>query len=193
MGNNESNGIPPLTNEEIANYEKTTHFNRDEILKLHDRFKYIAQSQIRDGVVDIGEFQSALGLESRGFAQHLFKAFDKDNSFTLEFTEFICSLSAMCPKAPLDEKGRFIFQIYDKNGNGDISKEEFHEILNFSLGENGSVHLSKEKIDEAVETTFKKYDINKDETISLDEFLKAVNQNPAYVSCVSLNYRALME
>lgn len=193
MGNNQSNGIPPLTNEEIAEFVKTTHFDDNEVRKLHNRFKVIAQSQIRDGVVDIGEFQQALGLESRGFAQHLFKAFDKDSSLTLEFREFIHCLSSMSPKATLNEKGKFIFNVYDKNNSGDISKEEFREILQFSLGENRSVHLTPDQIDQAVKTTFDKFDKDNSNGITLDEFIKAINSNPAIVNCVSLNYSVLME
>lgn len=192
MGNNQSGNEPQLTNEEINECVKTSHFNEDEVKKLHKRFKIIAQSQIRDGVVDIGEFQQALGIESRGFAQHLFKAFDKDTSFTLEFREFVNSLSAMSPKANLDEKGKFVFKVYDKNNNGDISKEEFREILQFSLGENRSVHLPPEKIEQVVQNTFKKFDFDKSGGITLNEFLKAVNQNPSIVNCVSLNYDVLM-
>ena len=167
MGNNQSNNEPQLTDEELQEYVKSSHFNENEVRTLHKRFKVIAQSQIRDGVVDIGEFQQALGIESRGFAQHLFKAFDKDSSLTLEFREFVKSLSAMCPKATLDEKGKFVFNVYDKNNNGDISKEEFREILQFSLGENRSVHLTQEQINQAVENTFKQYDVDKSNGIQL--------------------------
>ena len=191
MGNNQSNE-PVLTNEEIQECIKISHFNEEEVKKLHNKFKIIAQSQIRDGVVDMGEFQQALGVESRGFAQHLFKAFDKDQTLTLEFREFVHSLSALCPKANLDEKGRFVFGVYDKNNSGDISKAEFREILQFSLGENRSVHMSADKVDQIVENTFKQFDSDGSAGITLQEFLKAVNQNPSIVNCVSLNYDVLM-
>ena len=44
MGNNQSGNEPQLTNEEISECVKTTHFNEDEVKKLHKRFKIIAQS-----------------------------------------------------------------------------------------------------------------------------------------------------
>lgn len=191
MGNNQSTSLK-LSDDELNEAVKTSHFNEDEVKVLFKRFKVIAESQIRDGVIDMGEFQQALGVESRGFAQRLFKAFDKDSTLSLEFLEFVHSLSAMCPKATLDEKAKFIFNVYDTNSSGDISKEELREILQFSLAENQSVHLSQDQIDQVIHNTFKKCDADGSGGVTVEEFLKAVNQNPAIVNCVSLNYDVLM-
>lgn len=193
MGNNNSKqAMPKLTNEMIAECIKISHFNEDEVKKLYKRFEIIAQSQIHDGVVDIGEFQQALGIESRGFAHRIFNAFDKNSSLTIEFKEFVNSLSVMCPKATVDEKAKFIFKVYDKNGDGDITKEELSEILEFSLSENKAVHLTPQQIEQVVNSTFKQFDNDKSGAITLDEFLKAANQNPSILNCVSLNYNTLM-
>lgn len=191
MGNNQSQETP-LSNEEISECVKTSHFDEDEIKKLHKKFKIIAESQIRDGIINMGEFQQALGVESRGFAERLFNAFDKDKTMTLEFKEFVHSLSAMCPKANLDEKARFIFNVYDNNKSGDISRDELREILQYSLAENKSVHLSQQQIDQVIHNTFSKCDADGSGGVTLQEFLKAVNQNPSIVNCVSLNYEVLM-
>lgn len=192
MGNNQSQGDLILTDEELNESVKTSHFDEGEVRKLFKRFKIIAESQIRDGIINMGEFQEALGVESRGFAQRLFKAFDKDSTMSLDFLEFVHSLSALYPKATLDEKARFIFKVYDTNNSGDISRDELREILQFSLGENKSVHLTQEQIDEVIQNTFKKCDADNSGGVTLNEFLKAVNQNPAIVNCVSLNYDVLM-
>lgn len=193
MGNNQSADDLKLTDEELNEAVKTSHFDEGEVRKLFTRFKIIAESQIRDGIINMGEFQQALGVESRGFAQRLFKAFDKDSTLSLEFLEFVHSLSAMCPKATLDEKAKFIFNVYDTNSSGDISREELREILQFSLGENKSVHLTQEQIEQVIQNTFKKCDSDGSGGVTVAEFLKAVNQNPAIVNCVSLNYDVLME
>lgn len=193
MGNNQSADDLKLTDEELNEAVKTSHFDEEEVRKLFKRFKIIAESQIRDGIINMGEFQQALGVESRGFAQRLFKAFDKDSTLSLEFLEFVHSLSAMCPKATLDEKAKFIFNVYDTNSSGDISREELREILQFSLGENKSVHLTQEQIEQVIQNTFKKCDADSSGGVTVAEFLKAVKQNPSIVNCVSLNYDVLME
>lgn len=194
MGNqNSKQTTPKLTNEEIARCVESSHFNEEEIRKLFKRYEIIAQSQKHDGVVDIGEFQQALGIESRGFAHRIFNAFDKNTSLSIDFKEFVNSLSAMCPKATIDEKAKFIFKVYDSNGDGDITKAELREILEFSLSENKSVHLSPQQIDQAVDGTFKQYDRDQSGGITIDEFIKAANKNPSILNCVSLNYNTLME
>lgn len=193
MGNNSSQStMPKLSKEMIDQCISISHFNEDEIQKLYTRFEIIAQSQIRDGIVDINEFQQALGIESRGFANRIFNAFDKNSSMTIEFKEFVHALSCMSPKATLEEKGRFIFKVYDQNSDGDITKPELREITEFSLAENKTVHISSEQIEEIINEIFEKFDSDKSGGITIDEFLKAANKNPSILNCVTLNYKTLM-
>ncbi|OHT02453.1 Calcineurin B-like protein 2 [Tritrichomonas foetus] len=192
MGNNESKQKPGLSDEEATRISKQTHFSPDEVKILYKRFLLIESTHIVDQQIDITEFQTALGLVSKGFALRIFTAFDKNGSKNITFDEFTHCLSVLCPKASLSEKATFCFEIYDNDKNGTISRQELKEVLEFSLAESNSVHVSPQQIDQIVDQTFKQVDSDNSGGITLQEFLKAANNNPSILNCVTLNYDTLM-
>lgn len=87
--------------------------SEDEIKKLHAHFKKISTSIQNDGVIDLAEFQQALGLKNSAFAERLFAVFDKNKDAVINFREFVSGLSVFCAKGTLDEK------LQVKNGEGE--------------------------------------------------------------------------
>ncbi len=77
-------------------------------------------------------------------------------------------MSVFCPSASLAEKLRFSFEIYDKNRDGSIAKEELQEMLQSTLVDS-STGLSKQQVAALIEATFLEADTNGDGEISFEE------------------------
>lgn len=181
-----------MKEEDFAQISQVTHFTPDEVKILRKRFSELSGSQIKDGVIDIHEFQSALGLASLGFAQRIFSAFDVNGNKDLDFTEFVQGLSALSPRADLREKAVFCFKVYDIDKNGSIDKDELREVLNFSLGQNSAVHLPEAQLNKIIDTTFKAMDDDGNGEISFAEFEEQAKKNPGILNCVQLNLDTLL-
>ena len=186
----ELHGKPTM--EQFQLMSSKTHFSAQEIQQLYNQFDKLSNSQIEDNLIDIHEFQTALRLNSNDFAQRIFTAFDSDGSTKIDFFEFIEGLSALSPKASVEEKAKFCFNVYDIDKNGFIDKNELKEVLTFSLCSNSAVKLSNAQLNHIIEATFKKMDINQDGNISLSEFIIEAKKNPAILSCVNLNISSIL-
>lgn len=196
MGNQPSKGkskgkSTKPTMKDFQALAEITRFTASEIQQLYTRYEKLSNSQIADGMIDVHEFQAALGLSSSGFAQRIFAAFDEDNSKEIDFVEFVKGLSALSPRASLHEKASFCFNVYDIDKNGFIDRDELREVLSFSLGENSSIHLPAAQLEKVIDATFKKMDSNGDGQISIEEFETEASKNPAILQCVNLSIDGL--
>ena len=105
----QDNGIPlkcSLTDEQIQEFVKTSHFTSEEIVALHIHFDQISITDRDDGLIDQGEFQSALGFSNKTslYVDRIFQLFDKDNDSYITFPEFVKSVSILSSKGTMEEK-----------------------------------------------------------------------------------------
>lgn len=185
-----SNGIP--TQQDFDQLASFTTFNSKEVEKLWRKFEKISNSETQDYQINISEFQRALGLRSKGFAERVFAAFDTDSSQEISFKEFVIGLSVMSPRATMNEKAKFCFDVFDIDKNGYIEKDELLIVLRESLGENSSVKISPVQLTKIVNATYKKMDKNGDGRIDFEEFTEEAMKNPVILSCVHVNLDSLL-
>lgn len=133
----------------------------------------------------------------------MFNSFDVQHKQEITFTDFVIGLSVLT-RGSTEGQLRWIFTLYDINGDGTITRDELNRIV-------GSVHdlmgksapyssqsnandtnrtssvnpaqqalaanaLSNESAlnnEEQVDSLFRKFDLNNDGIITLDEFLEA--------------------
>jgi Ca2+-binding EF-hand superfamily protein len=106
-------------------------------------------------VIDLAEFQQALGLKNSAFAERLFSVFDMNKDAVINFREFVCGLSVFCAKGTLDEKLQLSFRIYDHDEDGFIDKDELMSMLRAIMFDNLIFNLSEQHMKALVDSTFK--------------------------------------
>merc|ERR1711916_263211 len=162
---------------EMNQLESNTRFSKSELELLSRRFYELADM----GEVTretFGEVMSSAGLPqySKQFVDRVFEVFDADRSDTVSLNELCTGLSVLTRGTP-EEKLNLSFNMYDINGDGQISAEEFHVLL--SSLEQGMVLIGKKNVSEVIEQFLKDFDINDDEMISLTEFKLAASASPS--------------
>ena len=75
----------PPTEEDFKKLSERTRFTPKELEMLYVKFKAVSNSEIEDDLIDLDEFEHALGLKKSGFVERIFAAFDKDDSKQIDF------------------------------------------------------------------------------------------------------------
>lgn len=70
------------------------------------------------------------------FAKRVFDIFDRDGSETVSLQEFVQSVEDFTLKRK-EDKLRFLFKIYDLNGDGFVQFDEMRRVLTACMEENG--------------------------------------------------------
>lgn len=69
------------------------------------------------------------GAETNGYARYVFNSFDVQHKQEITFTDFVIGLSVLT-RGTVDEQLRWIFTLYDINGDGVITRDELNRIVN---------------------------------------------------------------
>ncbi len=186
MGNQKSllADFKPLKPDAIEALCHRYRFSKEEIITMHKYFTVIAGSVEDDGVIDINEFQAALGFANSVFAARIFSALDEDKSERLEFAEFVNGFYLLSPMADNEEKVRFTFRIYDVDGSGAIDQEELFVLLRDVIRSDTTVnvHFRDSDLRDWVDETFKAMCPEGKKTIELEEYRKMVEKHPGECS-----------
>jgi Ca2+-binding EF-hand superfamily protein len=185
MGNESSYASQSLhTEAKLKQIATKNKLKLEEVKYLLDKFMSVSSLIVNDGIIDIKEFQEALGLKSQKLASYIFSAFDADRNKKIDFEEFVRGLSILSFNATIKESAKFYFDIFDINKDGFITKDELRKIIKYSLIQNDHVQLTKMQIRKIVDLTFHKIGKDNDDMISFDEFLVYVSEAPAIFNFV---------
>ena len=158
---------------DIAELTQQTQFSNSEIKDWYKVFK----KDYPHGYLTIEEFKQIYGNFYPGgnaskFAENTFRVFDHNNDGKIDFREFIIGLS-MSSRGSFDDKMKWIFQLYDENKNGLISKDEMLVIvqsmseMSTGVASEGDCSDAQRHVDKLYETA----DIDSDGQLSFDEFM----------------------
>jgi len=228
--------------ESLDNLVKLTKFNKRELKLMYRGFKQLCPS----GVVKEDKFKLIYaqffprGAETNSYARFVFNSFDVQKKQEITFTDFVIGLSVLT-RGTIDEQLRWIFTLYDLNGDGIITKDEFCKIVSsvhdlmgrFALNSGQSAALeaankqlellqqqqqqttidnatqqssttqanSQQQImanillqqqngtqagEEQADSLFRKFDLNNDGMITLDEFLQACHGDDKIIKSISV-------
>lgn len=192
------------------------------------------------------------GADTNGYARFVFNSFDIQRKQEITFTDFVIGLSVLT-RGTIDEQLRWIFTLYDINGDGIITRDELNKIVNsihdlmgkFTLNstqaaalqqqtdQSGNNYPNKQQSslfniscssnnssnhqqqsatsitggltatpapgagtgvylnplqsnEEQAESLFRKFDLNNDGVITLDEFLEACHKDDNIIKSISV-------
>eukprot|EP01125_Pyxidicula_operculata_P016831 TRINITY_DN5831_c0_g2_i2.p1 TRINITY_DN5831_c0_g2~~TRINITY_DN5831_c0_g2_i2.p1 ORF type:complete len:133 (+),score=18.92 TRINITY_DN5831_c0_g2_i2:278-676(+) len=99
----------------------------------------------------------------RSDLESLFQLYDCDHSGTITWREYICVITLIMA-GTIEDRVRLIFNCFDADGNGVLTKDEFKKAAkNFS-------DLNGDEIDDFTEKVFRECDKNGDKEVSYKEF-----------------------
>ena len=122
---------PQISAEESAALERETHWDQRELKALHAiymRYSVGAAPVPVERLRDIPE-TATIPLMHRVLTIH-----NQDRSGLITFAEFARAMSALSPKATLDEKLRFAYACFDMNANGVVDTPEVFQLLRMMHG-----------------------------------------------------------
>ena len=108
----------------LKELSERSKFSLAEISRLFVRFDSISGSIDDDGVIDVNEFEQAIGVEKSYFARRLFSVFDENGDKEITFPEFVLAFSVLSPRGSIPDKIAYSFRIYDVDGDGFIDRQE---------------------------------------------------------------------
>jgi len=137
----------------------------EQIQDLREAFSLFDKNG--DGHIDTKELSSvlrSLGNFDRNVKRDVLMDFDANENDRISFDEF---LEVMASRVASDSDLLVAFKVFDKNGDGKISKQEFTDVL-ATLGE----ARSEAEISEIMRQS----DTNQDGQIDYTEFVRLMNE-----------------
>ncbi|XP_066593362.1 hippocalcin-like protein 4 isoform X2 [Prorops nasuta] len=159
--------------EQLSSLMYRTGFSKDELRRLYRAFK---QSCPR-GAVTTGDLRPVYAKlfplgDSTRYSQLIFNSFNKNSNGLVSFADFI-SVITVIVKGNIDEKLSWIFELYDLNGDGCITRREMLVTLSAIYEMVSDGQIVQRTINRHVDRIFDKMDTDKDGIISKEEFTNA--------------------
>ncbi|XP_022109398.1 NADPH oxidase 5-like isoform X2 [Acanthaster planci] len=129
-----------------------------------------------DRNIYLEEFTKALNVKKSFFAERFFHLIDTDCSGSISLKELLVALRLLV-HGTATEKLRFLFRVYDVDGNGSIDFSELRTVLKSCTAES-ALQLSEETLDELTEVLFEEADTDSSGAISFEELQAQLEKYP---------------
>ncbi|XP_066439986.1 lysophosphatidylcholine acyltransferase 2 isoform X2 [Eleutherodactylus coqui] len=88
----------------------------------------------KGGRIGIEEFANHLKLPVSDLLRELFALFDRNKDGTIDFREYVIGIAILCHPANSEDTIQMAFKLFDIDGDGSITENEFSSLLRSSLG-----------------------------------------------------------
>ena len=126
---------------------------------------------------------SSLAFEDDIFVDRVFALLDEDGSGTVEWEEFVNAVNSLETGSTFD-KLKFCFEVYDRDGNQSIEREELQDMFTSMLLNGESVTMDeispemRELIVDFVDGIYDTFDADLSESLEFDEVMQALQKSP---------------
>ncbi len=184
LAKNWMSGIEQLTTIDRARHLEQVRNNvglsQEQVEKLRETFL-----KLSDGEGHVNRYKFSEGLKSLGITNELlieqnWNAFDDDRDGRVSIAEFLAAIAIMS-HGTLQQKLRFVFNMYDADGNGTLDKEELLQIFRVSTSLKGE-YVPLPQLRRMVEDTLREIDLNGDGKLDFPEFELAIQRNQLEVN-----------
>ena len=142
----------------------------EKVKEQHSQFLTICPdgAMTKENFVDLSK--ESLGDEADDLADSMFKLFDIDNSGTMDFTEYMLAINSTGLNST-EDKLKWMFDVFDKDGGGSISAEEIDALLQ-GLFEMSGQDFEDNDLENVTRDIMEAIDADGDGEVTKDEFIE---------------------
>jgi len=175
----------------IMTIGKELHFSSDERIHLSTMFVRNFGAEKHPGLklyaIDARGFQrimhATFGITNEKIIEGLFRVFDFAGNNIVSEPEWIRGLSIFV-RGKFEERLNVVWQVYDMNEDGVISREEMYTLLQDCLVKTKvDDNDTEEAVKDLVEMLFRKLDVNHDGIVDKEDFWTAVKEENLMLEC----------
>ncbi|XP_058986833.1 uncharacterized protein LOC101895123 isoform X2 [Musca domestica] len=137
----------------LTNSRPRTGFDKSSLARLEQLFRNTVGNERE---IRREEFKKIVISKNPFFTERVFQIFDKDNSGSISLQEFIDAIQQFSGQSA-DDKIRFLFKVYDIDGDGLIQHKELHDVIRACMEENG-MEFSEDQIKDLTTAMFEDAD-----------------------------------
>ncbi|CAD6241356.1 GSCOCT00002682001.3-RA-CDS [Cotesia congregata] len=167
---------------EISNPRSPAGFDKSNLEWLEKIFK---QTVGNEREIRREEFKKIVISKNPFFTERVFQIFDKDNSGTISLQEFLDAMHQFAGKTP-DDKIRFLFKVYDIDGDGLIQHRELEHVMRACMEENG-MKFSDEQIEDLTLALFEDADQGNRGAITFEALKKQLEKQEGLLENLSIS------
>nr|CAD7426043.1 unnamed protein product [Timema monikensis] len=131
------------------------------------------------------DFKKIVISKNPFFTERVFQIFDKDNSGSISLQEFIDAMHQFAGQSP-DDKIRFLFKVYDLDGDGLIQDRELQHVMRACMEENG-MKFSEEQIDDLTMALFEDADADNRGAITYEALKNQLEKHGGLLENLSIS------
>lgn len=165
----------------VTNIRPRTGFNKESLASLEQLFR---QTVGNEREIKREDFKKIVISKNPFFTERVFQIFDKDNSGSISLQEFLDAMHQFAGQTP-DDKIRFLFKIYDIDGDGLIQHKELQHVMRACMEENG-MEFSEEQIDDLTHAMFEDADTNNRGAITYEALKNQLEKHEGLLENLSI-------
>ncbi|CAH2251821.1 jg13788 [Pararge aegeria aegeria] len=131
------------------------------------------------------QFQKIVVSKNPFFTERVFQIFDEDNSGTISHHEFIAAVHRFGRQTP-EDKIRFLFKVYDLDGDGLIQHRELQHVMRACMEENG-MQFSDEQLLDLTSAMFEDADTEQRGAITYEALRDQLNTHGGLLENLSIS------
>ncbi|XP_066245724.1 NADPH oxidase 5 isoform X1 [Euwallacea similis] len=166
----------------ITNSRPRTGIDQANLSRLEQLFR---QTVGNEKEIRRDDFQKIVISKNPFFTERVFQIFDKDNSGSISLQEFLDSMHQFAGQSP-EDKIRFLFKVYDIDGDGLIQHRELQHVMRACMEENG-MQFSEVQIEDLTIAMFEDADTNNRGAITYEALKSQLEKHGGLLENLSIS------